>query len=117
MPDELIPKDVYSEGSALCIRWSDGHLSKYPYRYLRYHCMCAQCVNEWTRERTVILDSIPQDIKPLKADYVGRYALQFHWSDGHDTGIYTFEHLRSICQCAECVGGSLSLEGRGTVRG
>ena len=24
------------------------------------------------------------------------------WSDGHDSGIYTLEHLRGSCQCAEC---------------
>jgi DUF971 family protein len=33
---------------------------------------------------------------------VGRYAIQFHWSDGHSTGIYTFEHLRELCTCPIC---------------
>jgi DUF971 family protein len=33
---------------------------------------------------------------------VGRYALQLFWRDGHDTGIYSFELLRSLCECSEC---------------
>ena len=32
---------------------------------------------------------------------VGRYALQFLWSDSHDTGIFTFVLLRTLCQCDE----------------
>jgi DUF971 family protein len=34
---------------------------------------------------------------------VGNYALQFVWSDGHETGIYTFEYLRKLCPCSQCL--------------
>jgi DUF971 family protein len=33
---------------------------------------------------------------------VGRYALSFHWNDGHQSGIYSWEYLRRVCQCEEC---------------
>jgi DUF971 family protein len=33
---------------------------------------------------------------------VGRYAYKIVWSDGHDSGIFTLEHLRALCSCAEC---------------
>ena len=33
-----------------------------------------------------------------------RYAYKIVWSDGHDSGIYTLEHLRSLCQCPQCTG-------------
>ncbi len=33
---------------------------------------------------------------------VGRYAYKITWSDGHDTGIFTLEHLRALCECPEC---------------
>jgi DUF971 family protein len=29
---------------------------------------------------------------------VGRYAYKIVWSDGHDTGIFTLEHLRALCE-------------------
>lgn len=36
------------------------------------------------------------------AKVVGNYALQIDFSDGHTTGIYSYDYLRSICPCAEC---------------
>jgi DUF971 family protein len=36
---------------------------------------------------------------------VGNYAVEFHWQDGHSTGIYSFEYLRSLCPCAACTAG------------
>ncbi len=33
---------------------------------------------------------------------VGNYALRIAWNDGHNTGIYSYDHLRSICPCAAC---------------
>ncbi|HEY1266366.1 MAG TPA: gamma-butyrobetaine hydroxylase-like domain-containing protein [Candidatus Binatia bacterium] len=33
---------------------------------------------------------------------VGNYAIMFRWGDGHETGIYTFQYLRSLCPCEEC---------------
>jgi DUF971 family protein len=38
-------------------------------------------------------------LKPERAEVVGRYALQIFWSDGHSTGIYAFDYLRSLCPC------------------
>jgi len=37
-----------------------------------------------------------------KAELVGRYALQIYWSDGHSSGIYTFDYLRNLCPCTDC---------------
>jgi DUF971 family protein len=91
-----------AEGMSLRIDWNDGHVSVYPPSYLRYHCACAHCVNETTGERTIKLADIPEDIHPLQADPVGRYAIQIKWSDGHSTGIYSFDYLRKICPCADC---------------
>jgi DUF971 family protein len=34
---------------------------------------------------------------------VGAYAVQIVWSDGHDTGIHSFESLRRSCPCPECL--------------
>lgn len=45
---------------------------------------------------------MPADIRALAVQPVGRYGLQVRWSDGHATGIYTFERLRALCGCAAC---------------
>jgi DUF971 family protein len=43
--------------------------------------------------------------RKLKMDAVepvGNYAIRIQWSDGHGSGIYSFEHLRKICPCDAC---------------
>lgn len=86
----------------LGIDWNDGHHGVYPIRYLRQHCPCAACTDEWTGELRIQPDSVPLLIMLNDIESVGRYALRFKWSDGHDTGIYTFSNLRLMCQCALC---------------
>jgi DUF971 family protein len=41
-------------------------------------------------------------LKMLNVEQVGAYAIRIDWSDGHNTGIYSFDHLRRICPCEEC---------------
>jgi len=100
----LQPTDMeWLDKGVLSITWSDNHKGVYPVRYLRQHCPCAGCVDEWTGELRLKPDSIPllillEDIEP-----VGRYAFRFKWSDGHDTGIYSYTALRRMCQCDICV--------------
>ena len=45
---------------------------------------------------------MPADIRALSVKPVGRYGLQINWSDGHSTGIYTFDRLRPLCECETC---------------
>ena len=89
------------------ITWNDGHFSSYPSWYLRENCMCASCVDELTGARKVPRGSIPASLERVSVAPVGNYALHFGWSDGHDTGIYSFEYLRSLCPCPKCLHGGL----------
>jgi ATP-binding protein involved in chromosome partitioning len=99
----LAPRSLKQLGSqTLGIQWNDGHESTYTVRNIRLSCRCANCVDEWTREKILKDEMIPLDIKPKKLETVGRYALQIDWSDGHSTGIFTFEQLRSQCECESC---------------
>jgi ATP-binding protein involved in chromosome partitioning len=84
------------------ILWKDGHESRYPARHLRLNCSCANCVDELSGKKRLREDSVPQGVTSLSHSPVGRYALHFQWSDGHATGIYTFEHLRTLCPCERC---------------
>jgi DUF971 family protein len=93
-------------GERLTIRWADGHASEFPARYLRGRCPCAQCVSETTGERLVHEEHVRPDVQVAAARTVGNYALHFEWSDGHTTGIYSFDYLRRICPCPECAGAS-----------
>lgn len=100
----LAPVSLQQLGTqSLGIVWNDGHASKYHVRNLRLACRCANCVDEWTREKILKDETVPQDIRPKKMETVGRYALQIDWSDGHSAGIFTFEQLRSHCECELCL--------------
>jgi ATP-binding protein involved in chromosome partitioning len=91
------PQKIEQAGpDALRIAWADGATFVYPVRGLRLSCACAHCVDEWTGANLLDPDSIPDDIHPVAVQSVGRYALQIDWSDGHSTGIYTFERLREL---------------------
>ncbi|MDP3919335.1 MAG: DUF971 domain-containing protein [Candidatus Omnitrophota bacterium] len=86
----------------MLILWPDGHRSLYAQRYLRFQCHCAQCIEEWTGRQLISLDQVDSDVHALNISPVGNYAVKFQWSDGHSTGIYSYELLRGICPCKEC---------------
>ena len=94
------PRKLEQDGpDTLVIHWDDGHVCRYSVRELRLVCPCAGCVDEWTNEKTLDPASVPADVRPRQIDPVGLYALSFDWSDGHSTGIYTFERLAEMCPC------------------
>jgi ATP-binding protein involved in chromosome partitioning len=78
----------------LVIQWSDAKETTLNCYDLRIACPCAQCVDEMTGERRLNPATVSKDVWPQNISPVGRYALHFDWSDGHRSGIYTFEHLR-----------------------
>jgi len=80
----------------LSITWTDGHESVYDVRALRLACPCAQCIDEMTGKKLLAEAAVPADVKPVVINPVGRYAIHIDWSDGHRTGIYTYEHLRGM---------------------
>ncbi len=82
----------------LAILWNDGHRGDYPFAYLRGWCPCAGCQGHGGDKRYIHAENT--DL--IKIDLVGNYALQLHWGDGHETGIYTYQHLRELCPCPEC---------------
>ena len=90
------------DGTALRMVWGDGHTSVFAPQRLRLLCPCAGCVDEMTGKRILDPAAIPENIYPTAIHYVGRYALQFMWSDGHSTGFYPFEMLRNVCDCDDC---------------
>ena len=100
-PAEIGPND---EGTKLRIVWRDGAVSELIPWELRYLCPCAGCVNEMTGERTIRPEEVDDEVHPTAIHYVGRYALQLVWSDGHSTGIYTFPYLREIGDASDRVG-------------
>jgi DUF971 family protein len=80
------------------IQWGDAHHAFLPHEILRGYCPCAHCQGHGGT-----LKFVPGgDLQIREIQQVGNYALQFTWGDRHDSGIYTYRYLRSLCQCDEC---------------
>ena len=95
--ENIIPKLVTRDSpTSLKIVWNDGKESIYNLRELRYACKCALCRREIIGNKLKKPEDIPEDINVLGIKTVGNYALHFSWSDGHSTGIYSYDYLREL---------------------
>ncbi len=116
MPDQnLQPESVpihleKTKDRCLLIRWSDETEQTIPFRKLRDNCRCAHCIdqrmkslnepNNGAKKLTNTLpvlsmaETLPLDITQMHP--VGNYAYSIHFSDGHSSGIFSFELLRSL---------------------
>ncbi len=77
------------------ITWGDGATSRLPMNLLRARCPCASCINEWTGEVMVKPEDV-EDVRVKAMKQMGTYAFSITFSDGHDTGIFTWKKLREL---------------------
>jgi DUF971 family protein len=104
-----------TSGAGVDITWADGHSSHYEFAYLREECPCATCNDERIRKAasasaapasaapsSAALPMFKPKARAQAATTVGNYAIQITFTDGHATGIFSYDHLRSICPCEEC---------------
>ncbi len=77
------------------ITWRDKVKTEHEARELRVECPCATCVDEITGRKILDPVTVPDDVGIVDADIIGRYAFRFRFSDGHGTGLYTFDRLRA----------------------
>ena len=100
MAESPRPLAIRGEGAdQLVIDWSDGVRTTYTWQQLRKNCPCAGCREEREKPPDPFRILKPEEMRPLapvSMAPVGRYAYKITWSDGHDTGIYTLEHLRQL---------------------
>jgi len=75
------------------VTWPGERIDRIPYRLLRAECPCASCRDEWTGQRTLDPASIRPDLKLTGMENIGTYAIQLTFSDGHATGIYSWDLL------------------------
>ncbi len=102
-----------STGAGVDITWEDGHTSHFDFVYLRDNCPCATCNDERAKKESLAeaspafassaaLPMFKPKPRATAATQVGNYAIQISFSDGHSTGIYSYDQLRFICPCPEC---------------
>ncbi len=85
----------------LSVLWQDGRRDDLDVRDLRLACMCALCVQEMSGKKMLDPKTVRTDVAPRTITSVGTYAITIAWNDGHGSGIYSFEHLRSLGDSAK----------------
>ena len=96
-----IPHAITPRDDGLVIEWEAGAEQVwYPALGLRLACPCAACVEEMSGRPLLDPDSVPPDVRPVSVALVGAYGLRVAWSDGHGTGIYTFQRLKELAEPA-----------------
>lgn len=83
----------------LALAWADGEETFIDLKKLRQSCPCANCQGEPDAMGFVVKPKVvhtERSFRALRMQQVGGYALQITWADGHSTGIYTFDLLRSL---------------------
>jgi DUF971 family protein len=81
------------DNARVLITYEDGSRLQYPLDALRNKCPCAGCRGHSPGEVE------PPNVAGIQLNQigeVGNYALKFSWSDGHETGIYTWSFLAEI---------------------
>lgn len=102
MSDHPVPLRIHRADDALTITWAEDHVGRYPARDLRLACQCAVCQEEMTGRPLLDPAAVPMDVRPLRVALVGAYAIRVDWSDGHGTGLFTYQYLFSLCPCERC---------------
>ena len=94
-PADRVAAIDHADGAVL-LRWADGTEQRLTDRDLRLACQCAQCRDEISGKRLLNPEDVPLETGLTRVWSVGNYAFGMAFSDGHDTGIYTFKALRQL---------------------
>ncbi|MBM3881641.1 MAG: DUF971 domain-containing protein [Verrucomicrobia bacterium] len=94
------PADIQQIGEELAVKWQDDSESYIRLEALRRACPCAGCQGE----RDVLGNLYKGPKRPLtpaafqlrELRFVGGYAVQPIWADGHNTGLFTFDYLQRL---------------------
>lgn len=94
--DRLWPQDLEFDRAArlLRIRFADGFCGIIAFRTLRLESPSAEMRGHGGAAPPIPF--VPEDVAILEAEPIGRYAVRLVFSDGHRTGIYSWELLRAL---------------------
>jgi DUF971 family protein len=93
------PKDIQLIGQELAIVWEDGSESFFPAEFLRKHSPSAQNIGEKDIFGNQYGGSGPKEFPGVTIqgwEFQGNYAIRPIFSDGHGSGLYSWEYLKKL---------------------
>jgi len=102
MTDAMADKDkptptlieLHQKSRVLEIAFSDGKHFSLPYEFLRVYSPSAEVRGHGPGQETLQVGK--KNVEITAAEPVGTYAMQLVFSDGHDSGLYSWEYLHSM---------------------
>ncbi len=96
MAAERVPSAItlHQKSRVLEIAFSDGRSFRLPYEYLRVYSPSAEVRGHGPGQE--VLQTGKRDIEIRSLEPVGSYAVQPQFSDGHSTGIYSWDYLYEL---------------------
>lgn len=101
MSPSIRPKSIAAVAGELAVAWSDGSETYFPLEFLRRACPCAVCGGEPDVLGRLIRPEVKYSEKSFRLnrfEFVGGYAMQPEWADGHRTGIYSWQYLQRLAE-------------------
>ncbi|WP_461516866.1 gamma-butyrobetaine hydroxylase family protein [Porticoccus sp.] len=85
---------LHREDGSLTLEYANGEHFTYSGEYLRVHSPSAEVRGHGKGQE--VLQFGKKDVRVTAAKSAGNYALQITFSDGHDSGIYSWDYLREL---------------------
>lgn len=95
-PNTPIPIEIklHQTSRAMEFTFADGTSFRMPYEFLRVYSPSAEVRGHGPGQET--LQTGQRDVTIVEVEPVGHYAIRPKFSDGHDTGIYSWEYLYDL---------------------
>lgn len=93
------PRHSQIDPWTIAIHWDGGEEVKLRFSEIQKNCGCAHCMDESSGNRLIDPNSLRDDVSVKAINLVGRYGLQFQFTSGCSTGIYSFDRLRRMEAC------------------
>ena len=95
-PYIMIPTEIRLRKNSrkLVVSFDDGNEFEYTFEYLRVHSPSAEVVGHGPGQETLQVGK--ENVTITSIDPVGHYAVRLVFDDGHDSGLYSWEHLYKI---------------------
>ena len=85
---------LHQKSRVMEVAFSDGRAFRLPFEYLRVFSPSAEVRGHGPGQE--VLQTGKRDVDIVAIEPVGSYAVQPRFSDGHDTGIYSWEYLYEL---------------------
>lgn len=91
--DTPLPTDItlHRQSRVLEISFDDGSVFRLPFEFLRVHSPSAEVRGHGPGQET--LQQGKRDVEITNLEPVGNYAIKPVFSDGHDSGLYSWDYL------------------------